>query len=83
MTVVIYGGGHVGVAFTVAWPSPDSEPITCVFQRGGVEIFRAQCGTRPSNQFYGQPGGSQTYSGYAIDRYGQQSSVVSDTKTVT
>jgi hypothetical protein len=69
LIVVVYGGGHVGVAFDVGWRS-GRDPVTCHFFRDGVEVFTAQCGTRSSKQFYGVPAGTHRFYATVSDRFG-------------
>jgi len=79
LRVVVYGGGHVGVAFDVGWAS-GRDPVRCRFYRDGQEVFQAQCGTSSSKQFYGVPSGTHSWYATVTDQYG----VVSDpTNTVT
>ncbi|NLT07369.1 MAG: hypothetical protein GXY03_13820 [Solirubrobacterales bacterium] len=69
LIVVVYGGGHVGVAFDVSWRA-GRDPVKCHFFRDGKEVFTAQCGTRSSKQFYGVPPGVHTFYAKVSDRYG-------------
>lgn len=69
LRVVVYGGGHVGVAFDVGWQS-GRDPVVCHFFRDGVEVFTAQCGTSSSKQFYGVPAGTHTWHATVSDRFG-------------
>jgi hypothetical protein len=72
LVVVIYGGGHVGVAFDVGWQS-GRDPVTCHFLIDGAPAFTAQCGTHASKQFYGVTPGDHTFSAYVTDREGARS----------
>lgn len=79
LVVVVYGGGHVGVAFNVGWDA-GRDPVVCHFFRDGVEVYTAQCGTHASKQFYGVPPGVHSFYATVSDRFG----VYSDpTNTVT
>lgn len=69
LVVVIYGGGHVGVAFEVGWQA-GRDPVTCHFFRDGVEVFTAQCGTHSSKQFYNVPVGNHSFYATVTDRFG-------------
>jgi hypothetical protein len=69
LRVVVYGGGHVGVAFDVGWQA-GRDPVICHFFRDGVEVFTAQCGTYSSKQFYGVPAGTHTWHATVSDRFG-------------
>lgn len=69
LIAVVYGDGHVGVAFNVGWEA-GRDPVTCHFFQDGVEVFTAQCGTRSSKQFYGVPPGVHSYYATVSDRYG-------------
>lgn len=80
LIVVTYGGGEVGVAFNAAWTSPTQEPITCRFFIDGVLRWGpGQCGTRPSNRFFGIPAGSHQFYATVTDAFGQ----VGTSNTVT
>ena len=79
LRVVVYGGGHVGVAFDVGWQE-GRDPVVCHFFRDGVEVFTAQCGTYSSKQFYGVPAGTHSWHATVTDRFGVQSD---PTNTVT
>ena len=79
LRVVVYGGGHVGVAFDVGWQA-GRDPVTCHFFRDGAEVFTAQCGTSSSKQFFGVPVGTHSWHSTVSDQFG----VYSDpTNTVT
>jgi hypothetical protein len=67
--VVIYGGGHVGVAYDVGWQS-GRDPVTCHFFIDSREAFTAQCGTHSSKQFYGVPPGQHAFHATVSDRFG-------------
>jgi hypothetical protein len=67
--VVIYGGGHIGVAYDVGW-QPGRDPVTCHFFIDGREAFTAQCGTHSSKQFYGLSPGQHAFHATVSDRYG-------------
>jgi hypothetical protein len=67
--VVVYGGGHVGVAFDVGWQA-GRDPVTCHFFRDGVEVFTAQCGTHASKQFFGVPPGPHSFHATVSDAFG-------------
>jgi len=69
LRVFIYGGGHVGMAFDVAWQTA-RDPITCHFFIDGQERFTAQCGTYSSNQFYGISPGQHSFYATVNDRFG-------------
>lgn len=69
LVVVIYGGGHVGVAWDLTW-DPGRDPVTCHFLIDGVERFTAQCGLHSSKQFYGISPGNHSFSAYVTDRDG-------------
>jgi len=72
---VIYGDGHVGMAFDVAWQS-GRDPVTCHFLIDSVEVFTAQCGTRSSKQFYGISAGQHAFDASVSDRFGVYSAPV-------
>jgi hypothetical protein len=69
LRVVVYGGGHVGVAFDVGWKA-GRDPVTCHFFRNNVEVFTAQCGIHSSKQFYGVPAGTHSWYATVSDRFG-------------
>lgn len=73
LRAVVYGGGHVGVAFDVGWAA-GRDPVVCHFYRDGVEVFTAQCGTHSSKQFYGVPAGTHTWHAVVTDFFGVASS---------
>jgi len=79
LRVVVYGGGHVGVAFDVGWQQ-GRDPVTCHFFRDNVEVFTAQCGTSSSKQFFGVPAGTHSWYATVSDRFGVYSN---PTNTVT
>jgi hypothetical protein len=83
LNVVLYGGGHVGVSYDVAWPSAQSEPITCRFYIDGALRFEAQCGTFASNQFFGIAVGDHTFYATATDRFGQTATTATISRFVT
>lgn len=72
LTVVIYGGGHVGVSFSVGWQE-GYDPVICHFFIDGVEVFTAQCGTHSSKQFYGVSPGLHHFHATVSDRFGTHS----------
>lgn len=79
LRAVVYGGGHVGIAYDVGWQA-GRDPVTCHFFRDGVEVFTAQCGTSSSKQFFGVPAGTHSWYATVSDQFG----VYSDpTNTVT
>ena len=79
LIAVVYGGGHVGIAFDVGWQA-GRDPVVCRTYRDGVLVAQDQCGTRSSRQFYGVPAGTHSWYATVTDRFG----VVSDpTNTVT
>ncbi|GAA1382279.1 hypothetical protein [Catellatospora chokoriensis] len=69
LVVVIYGGGHVGVAFDVGWQA-GRDPVTCHFFIDGSEAFTAQCGTHSSKQFYGIAAGQHSFYATVSDQFG-------------
>jgi hypothetical protein len=72
LVVVVYGGGHVGVAFEVGWRA-GRDPVTCHFLIDGAEVFTAQCGTHASKQFYGVGAGAHSFEAFVTDREGIRS----------
>ena len=79
LRVVVYGGGHVGVAFDVGWQA-GRDPVTCHTFRDNVEVATDQCGTSSSKQFYGVPAGTHSWYATVSDRFGVYSN---PTNTVT
>lgn len=83
LVVVIYGGGHVGVAWDLTW-DPGRDPVFCHFLIDGAEAFTAQCGLHSSKQFYGISPGAHTFAVFVTDRDGIKGNTLGPvTRTVT